>query len=153
VLFELVLFLHLALMFTAVAVAYGGVIFFLVALRAGNVAGLIAMTTSAKTTERVIPILFISGGIFGLLTAIVTNSNLLAPWLLIAYALFVVLTIIGARFTAPAIARIGEAVAAAPDGPLPAEVVTLRSRFYRLEVFDFFFLFLIIFDMVVKPFS
>jgi hypothetical protein len=148
-----VLFLHIATMFLAVAVAYGGVVFFLIALRTRNVAGLVMMSRTAKTTARLIPPLFLAGGLFGLITAIVSGANLLAPWLIIAYVLFVVLTIIGALFTGPEIERLGTAVAAMPDGGLPTDFDARRQRFYLVEVFDFFFLFLVIFDMVVKPFS
>jgi hypothetical protein len=153
VLFLLIVFLHVATMFTAVALAYGGVLFFLIALRSGNVPGLISMATGSKAVERVIPVLFLAGAVFGLLAAINGGFNLLAPWLIIAYALFIALTVIGARFTGPSIKKMGELVAATPDGPLSPEAVALRQRFYRTEVLDFLLLFLIIFDMVVKPFS
>lgn len=152
-LFFLILFLHIATMFTAVAVSYGGVIFFLVALRTGDTQRVRAMTASAKPIARAIPILYVAGGALGLLAAIVTGYNLLAPWLIIAYVLFVVLMVIGALFTGRTIDRIGEDVASAPDGPLPTAVTARTRQFYQVEVFDFLLLFVIIFDMVVKPFS
>src|SRR6476660_9732294 len=108
-------------MFAAVAVSYGGVFFFIVALRSGNTQPVRAMTSTAKQTARVIPILYVGGGVFGLLAAIIAGYNLLAPWLIIAYVLFVALNIEGAVFTGPAIQKIGEVVSTAPDGPLPAE--------------------------------
>ena len=42
--------------------------------------------------------LFISGGLFGLLAAIVGpySKNLLAPWLVIAYVLFIIAMVVGA---------------------------------------------------------
>jgi hypothetical protein len=153
VLFLLVLFLHIATMFLAVGVAYGGVIFFLIALRARNGSALVSMSKTAKTTARLIPPLFGIAGLLGLVAAIVSGANLLAPWLIIAYLLFIVLSVVGGLFTGPSIERIGAAVEAAPDGTLPADLPAMTSRFYMLEVVDFFFLFLIIFDMVVKPFN
>lgn len=152
-LFLAILFLHIVFMFMAVAVAYGGVIFFVIALRTRNTDGVRVMTATAKMTARIIPILFIIGGLFGLTAAIVSSVNLLAPWLVISYVLFGVLGIYGGAITAPSIARIGSAVGTAPGGMLPTEASKMTSRFYVLEVVDFGLLFLFIFDMVVKPFS
>jgi hypothetical protein len=152
VLFSVLVFVHVALMFTAVSVSYGGVVFFLIALRTGNVASLRTMALTANSTAKLIPPLYGLAGIFGLVAAIYSGINLLTPWLVIAYVLFIVLTLIGAVYTGPTIKRIGASLAAA-DQTLPADIVVSRTRFYRMEVIDFFFLFLIIFDMVIKPFS
>jgi uncharacterized membrane protein len=149
----LLVFVHIALMFTAVALAYGGVVFFLVALRNRNYPNVIAIASGSKTMERLIPPMFGLAGIFGVVAAIVNGYNLLAPWLIIAYVLFVVLTVIGALSTGPTIKRIGDALAAAPAGEPTPETAQLIRRFNTIEVFDFFFLFVIIFDMVIKPFS
>lgn len=152
-LFFVLLFLHISVMFAGVALAYGGNIYLLAALRGDNSQGVRAMTQAAKAVGKFVPVLFLSAGLFGLLTAIVNGYNLLTPWLIIAYVLFAVLTVLGAGFTAPTIERLGEAVATAPDGALPDGVAVIKRRYYWIEVFEFGFLFLVIFDMVVKPFS
>ena len=71
-----------------------------------------------------------------------------------AGACVVVLTLLGAIVAGPTIERVGAMVATAPDGPLPAGVsTTVGSRFLVIEFFDFALLFVLILDMVVKPFS
>jgi hypothetical protein len=153
VLFFWILFLHIATMFMAVTISYGGVIFLIVALHAGRSEAVRSITAAAKPIGRLVPVFYFTAGAFGLIAAIVNNFNLLAPWLIIAYVLFALLTILGAAITAPTIEKYGVAVAGVPDGPLPREAIAMNRRFYQVEVIDFLLLFLVIFDMVVKPFS
>jgi hypothetical protein len=153
--FGLLLFGHISLMFVAVMISYGVTLLFLLALRSGRTEQVRGITMAVGPLPKLIPVAYGLAGLLGLLTAIVSGVNLLAPWLLIAYGLFAALVALGALVVGPRLARVGAMVATAPDGPLSAETrsVALGGGFLWLEVLDFAGLFLIVFDMVVKPFS
>jgi len=136
-----------------VALSLGGALFTMLALRTGRTEVMRGLGTAGSAAFRFIPLLFGLGGILGLLAAIVAGYNLLAPWLVIAYVLFVGLSVSGGALSGPTAQRIGKIVGPAPDGPLPTEALPLVQRFYRVEAFEISLLVLIVFDMVVKPFS
>ena len=73
----------------------------------------------------------------------------------IAYALFILATILGARVTAPHIAHVAELAAQGPnDSPSPELAATIADRGGDiLFALDFIIIIAFIFDMVVKPFS
>jgi hypothetical protein len=156
-LFMLVLFLHITTMFAAVGVGYGITTFVRLAYMTGQVTALKGVGMAAARLTPLIPVLFISGGLFGLLAAIVGpySKNLLAPWLVIAYVLFVIAMLIGARVNAPEGKRLGMALRSVPDGPIPPEIDAFFTdqRMNAITVLDYVVLVLLIFDMVVKPFS
>ena len=154
-LFGILVFVHISLMFAAVAISYGPTLLFLIALRRGRVEGLRAVGMAVQPVTRAIPIVYGLGALTGVGAALVGGFNLLAPWLLISYVIFVVLLIIGAALAGPHMGRVGAMVAALPDGPLPAEVkaAATANGFVWIEAFDFVGLLLVIFVMVVKPFS
>ena len=153
--FGLLLFGHISLMFAAVTISYAPTLLFLLALRSGRTEQLRAVTTAARPVVRLIPPTYGLAALFGLLTALQSGVNLLAPWLVISYVLFIVLTVIGAAIVGPHFERVGAIVGALPDGPLPPEArsAALAGGFLWIELFDFAGIFLIVFDMVVKPFS
>jgi hypothetical protein len=99
--------------------------------------------------------LFTVGLLFGLLTAWNEGLNFFAPWLLIAYALFIISTIAGVALTAPRIARVAQLAAESPiDRPSPELAEALADgRSELLFLFDAMLILAFIFDMVVKPFS
>jgi uncharacterized membrane protein len=103
----------------------------------------------------VIPLLYVSGGIFGLLTAINFGFNLLAPWLVIAYVLFAIAMISGIAFSGRFGPRVLAATADVPSGPIPPAVSALftDSTYRFVTTLDYVVLLAILFDMVVKPFS
>jgi hypothetical protein len=80
----ILLFVHISLMFGAVMISLGPALVMRIAERSGQVALVRGVALESKAIGPAIPILFISGGIFGLLTAITVGYNLLAPWLVIA---------------------------------------------------------------------
>src|SRR5690348_5961845 len=96
----LLLFGHITAMIAAVVVAYGPPLMFSLARREGDVARLRAIATPT-VLGIAIPILFVTGGILGLATAINFGTNLLAPWLVIAYVLWVIAMINGVTTHAP----------------------------------------------------
>lgn len=154
---SLVLFLHITTMFAAVAVGYGVTTFVRVAYMTGQVSALKGVGMAASRLTPFIPVLFISGGVLGLLTAIIGpySQNLLAPWLVIAYVLFIIAMVVGARINEPWGKRLGMALRSVPDGPIPPEIDAFfkDQRMNWITAFDYVIVVVLIFDMVVKPFS
>ncbi|HEX8025905.1 MAG TPA: hypothetical protein VF484_06860 [Candidatus Limnocylindrales bacterium] len=151
----LLLVAHLGLIFTGVVVAWGPLIPVWIAFGSGHL-GLVRATSSiALRLGNVFPIFYMSGGLFGLLTAIAFGKDLLAPWLVIAYVLFAIATVSGIRWTGPHLAEIAKLASEAPDGPIPTPLAMLftSSAAKALWAFDVALVFVIVFDMVVKPFS
>ncbi|HJW21519.1 MAG TPA: hypothetical protein VJ506_03730 [Candidatus Limnocylindrales bacterium] len=151
----LLTFLHITAMFTAVMVAFGSGLVMRVAYMTGQVAAIRGVGMASARLGRFIPILFIIGGLLGLLTAIYTGVDLLSPWLVIAYVLFTIAMLIGIVENAPWGRRMGALLAQTPDGPLTPEITAMftDTRVVVLTVVDYLVVVLIIFDMVVKPFS
>jgi hypothetical protein len=143
------LFLHILLMFTAVAVASGTSILVLLVARRGDQSVVAAITS--LPIPRIAPFLYISGGVFGLLTALAFGYNLLAPWLIIAYVLFALFAAFGILYTGPVFMRIHAAVADPQvSGEAFAEAI---SRFRTDAVVTMAGIALLVADMVFKPFS
>jgi uncharacterized membrane protein len=153
--FLLLVFLHVVSMFAAVAVSYGPLAVLQLAIRRGETQTVRAVTASARVVTLSIPFFYVIGAIFGVLAAFNANFNLLAPWLVISYVLFLVLMIIGAAVIGPWAERIGKVAAASPDGPFSPELQTIVTdqRVRLLRGVDGIAIVLLIFDMVVKPFS
>jgi hypothetical protein len=149
------LFLHIATMFAAVTLSYGITTLLRVAYGTGQTAAVRGVGMTAGKVGRYIPMLFVAGGIFGLITGITYGYNLLAPWLIIAYVLFVIAMILGVAENAPFGAKLGKLLMQTPDGPLTAEIRELfdEPRTVALLVVDYLVVILLIFDMVVKPFG
>ena len=150
------LFLHIAVIFTAITVGYGVTLMLRIGYMSGQVAILRGIGYAAGRVGPVVPVLFIAGGIFGLLTAISTGTDLFTPWLVIAYVLFIAAMLIGIFENAAAGRKLGPLLMAADvTQPMPPAVRELfdspRARY--LLVLDVLIPFVIVFDMVVKPFS
>jgi hypothetical protein len=147
-------FLHIASMFTGVAIALGG----------GGVVALIArgdvrtIRSAFRVMTRlspVIPTFFTLGVAFGLATAWTGGLDFLRPWLLIAYVLFIAATILGAAFESPWQKRVLAAAMASPEESPSAELqVLMRDPRERLAFWaTLVIIAAFIFDMVVKPFG
>jgi hypothetical protein len=151
----LLLFLHIGLMFCAVAVAFGGELFLQLAYRSGQVGVVRGVALAVMKAGPLVPVLFVSGGLFGLFTAIAFGQNLLAPWLVIAYVGWVTGTLLGITGGRRLGARLGAALAAAPDGALTPELhaVFTDQTYIVGTLANVTVVFVVLFDMVVKPFS
>jgi len=151
----LLLFAHLSLIFTGVVVAWGPLLLVWITYRSGQLPLLRATSSVAVRLGRVIPAFYMGGGLFGLLTALAFGHALLAPWLLIAYVLFAIATVTGIAWTGPHTEKIAELAQAAPNGPIPAPLAALftSTSAVALTIFDVGLVFVLVFDMVVKPFS
>ena len=150
----LLLFGHITTMIAAVVISYGPALLFQLAARTGQVAPIRALSV-ATALAIWIPILFVVGGLFGLATAINFGTNLLAPWLVIAYVLWVVAMVLGAGIHGPFYAKVAAVAAKTPDGPVTGELATLVAdpRERAAAAIDYVLIVAILFDMVVKPFS
>jgi hypothetical protein len=153
---ELWLFLHLAFIFTAITVGYGVTLMLRVGYMSGQVGVLRGIGFAAGKLGPAVGPLFIVGGIFGLITGIATGTDLLAPWLVIAYVLYAIAMAIGIFENAAVGRKLGPLLMAADVAqPMPAAVRELfdspRARY--LLVIDLVIPFLLVFDMVVKPFA
>ena len=153
--FGLLVFAHITAMFFAVLMSYGPTLMFLLALRSRRTENVRAVGIAVRPIVRAIPVVYGVGALFGVLAALTGGYNLLSPWLVISYVLFVVLLALGAVFAGPRMNRVGEMVATAPDGPLPPDVYAAATArgFVPIELLDFAGLVAVIFVMVVKPFS
>lgn len=151
----LLLFLHITVMFVAIMVAYGSGLVLRVAYMTGQVAAIRGAGAAAARLGPFIPILFISGGLLGLLTAISFGQDLTAPWLVIAYTLFIVAMGIGIVENRPWGEHLGALLAQTPDGPVTPEVRAMftSTRVVGVTIIEYAIVIGIIFDMVVKPFS
>jgi len=143
------LYLHILAMFTAVTVVMGAGILVLIGARGGERAVVAAITS--LPIPRLAGPLYAVGGLFGLATAFVFGYNLLAPWLIIAYVLFAILTVVGIRVSGPIFERT-HAVASDPTASSEQFVQTM-SRFRMDALLTLVGIALIIADMVFKPFS
>lgn len=145
-------FLHIALMFTAVAgTVFPEVLLHLVA----NTRDSRAIATTAHVAERigkVVPVFFVSGAIFGLLAAWAGSMNFLAPWLIATYILFVTAIVVGTLFTDPWVGRLRTAAVASGDAP-SAELTAVidEPRAKAASAFLMLLVIVMIALMVFKP--
>ncbi len=152
----LLLFVHITVMFVAVMVGFGGPLVMRMAYMTGQVAAVRGAGMAFARLAPFIPILFVVGGVFGLLTAISWGLfPLTSPWLIIAYVLFAAAMVIGVVENAPWGKHLGALLAQTPDGPITPEIAAMftDTRVVVMTVVDYAIVALIIFDMVVKPFS
>ena len=149
------IFLHITVMFAAITVGYGGGLVMRVAYMTGQVVALRGVGMSVARLAPLIGPLFLTGGALGLLAAISFGQNLLAPWLVIAYVLFAAAMGIGITENRSFAMKLGKLLATTPDGPVTPEIRAMFSdaRTVWLTVIDYVIVVVILFDMVVKPFS
>jgi len=152
---QILLFLHITFFIVAVTISYGPPMLLRLAYRTGEVANLRGL---ALLHARLGPLTFVTymlGGIFGGLTAIAFGFDLLAPWLLIAYVAFAIAVLLGITEDRTWPLRLAEAVKRTPDGPITPEIRNLFMNRTTLAVLaiNIAWLPVIIFDMVIKPFS
>ncbi len=143
------LFLHILTVFAVVVIHSGSQVLVLAAARAGQPAAVVAIAGMYARTGRFVPPLGMLGLLFGLGTALTGGFNLLAPWLLIAYGLFLLMVIYGGVKSHPFIVDLGEAVRAGRPGH---EEMLGRPLTVVVGV-DALIIVAIIADMVLKPFG
>jgi uncharacterized membrane protein len=149
-------FLHVATMFASVTLALGPALIGDRLVAAGDVVATRAFLGRMRVFERLIPLLFVLGAAFGLTAAVTIGFPLTAPWLLIAYVLFISVMglqmSIGMRWRAALARTLAAATPGVDHSPALADVG--RALAGRL-VYGWTALatVLIVFDMIVKPLS
>ncbi|MEO7295390.1 MAG: hypothetical protein ABIZ57_04535 [Candidatus Limnocylindria bacterium] len=110
-------FLHIGLMFSAVASAVIPEVVLHVVANTRDTRSIITMAHIAERIGKVLPMLFIGGAIFGLLAAWTGQMDFTAPWLIATYVLFVTAIVAGILFSDPWVGRLKNAAVASGDAP------------------------------------
>lgn len=149
--------LHILSMFSVVTMEIGAESLYAFAVARRDVR---ALATVHRILEQVPlgPIsiaVFISGIVFGLLTALTGGFDLLAGWLIAAYVLVTVIFVSGARLWPKILLPLGAKAVEAEAGQRPVEdvvrdMVASRAVWWFVGMATIFVL--IILDMVLKPF-
>ena len=149
-------YLHIVAMFFFVAMALSGEI---VTRRVAMTQDVGAIRTTVKSVKVLVgPVavgLLLSGLAFGFLAALTGQMNLLAPWLILAYAAVVAAAVLGFAITDPWVGRLERAAQASPADSASADLVAvIREPAARYATFALMFVIaFLIFVMVVKPLS
>lgn len=148
-------FLHIATMFGAVAGTIGPTILLRRIGKSGDVPAIRRSFAMAAPIIKVAPALYGLGAALGVVAVFTNGFDPFQPFLLIAYGLFVVATVVGIRFNAPWFQRVVQSSADSPDAAASPELAAaLEAPVARfLDWFDPLIILLFIFDMVVKPFG
>ena len=149
--------LHILSMFSVVAMEIGAEFLFAFAIARRDVGGL-ATVHRILAQARLGPIsiaVFISGIVFGLLTALTGGLDLLAGWLIAAYVLVAVILVGGSRLWPKVLLPLGAKAVEAEAGQRPFEdvvrdMIASRAVWWFVGMATIFVL--IILDMVLKPF-
>jgi hypothetical protein len=153
VVYNLLQFLHVLVMFAAVASALIGEVVLHLLGRSGSVAGIRAFMSTLGPVMSFTPFLFVIGLVFGLAAAIVGGLNLLAPWLLASYVVFAIAMAVGAMVSGPWANAVGRAAEASPvDAPSTELTAALHDRRGTISTALLMSaIAVIVFLMVVKP--
>ncbi|MBA3688608.1 MAG: hypothetical protein H0W81_07255 [Chloroflexi bacterium] len=148
-------FLHVATMFTAVAMTIGVPTLLRSIGKSGDVPAIRRSFTLAQPFVRAIGPLFGVGAAFGIVAIFTNGFDPFAPFLLIAYALFILATVVGVAISNPWFAGVAKLAAESPDEAPSAELSALLNdqRMHWVDWFDRLIILAFIFDMVVKPFG
>ena len=151
----LLLFLHITFFVVAITISYGPLLLLRLAYRTGEVGNIRGLALIHSGLGPFTFVMYMLGGIFGLLTAISFHVNLLAPWLVIAYVGFAIAVLTGVTENRTWPIRLADAVKRTPDGPLTPEIrdLFMNRRTVAVLVIDIVWVPVMIFDMVIKPFS
>jgi hypothetical protein len=152
---RLFVFLHVLSMFAAVAATFGPAFLARRAAATRHVPTIRGVFSMARVLGPVGPILFVTGLVFGLIAVFTGGFNPFQPWLLIAYALFIIAMVVGARIHAPYARSVGIAAEASPDAaPSPELNRALDNPQQEIAFWlDYAVVTVIIFDMIIKPFG
>ncbi|MEO6350556.1 MAG: hypothetical protein ABIP53_07885 [Candidatus Limnocylindrales bacterium] len=152
---QLFLFLHITFFIIAITLSYGPLLLVRLAYQTGEVGNIRGLAVVHSRLGPLTFVMYMLGGIFGGLTAIAFGFDLLRPWLVIAYVAFAIAVLTGVTENRTWPLRVAEAVKRTPDGPLTPEIrdLFMNRRTMSVLAIDVAWFFVIIFDMVIKPFS
>jgi hypothetical protein len=120
--FTLFKFLHIAFMFTAVAMTVIPEVVLHFVANSRETRTISTMSHLAERIGKVVPVFFVGGAIFGLLAAWTGEMDFTAPWLIATYVLFVAAIVTGTLITDPWVGRLKNAAVANGDAPPSAEL-------------------------------
>ena len=148
-------YLHIVSMFFAVALAVSTEVVLRRVATTGDAGAIRTVLPRVRPLGNIATILFVAGVVFGIGAALTGQINLLAPWLLLAYAAFVGATLIGVLVTDPWAARLeAVAVATAEGGSPDALQAVIGDPVARAGTWALMLLIAaLVFLMVVKPFA
>ena len=148
-------FLHVATMFAAVAVSIGPTVVLRRIGASGDVPAIRRAFASSAPIVRAIPMLFGLGALLGVVAIFANSFNPFQPFLLIAYGLFIIASVVGAVITTPWFKKVTQLAAESPDGaPSPELSAALDDPGARFtDWFDPIIILAFLFDMIVKPFG
>jgi uncharacterized membrane protein len=151
--YNLVKFLHIILAFLAVAVSVGPELLLHRIIQTGSVPAIRTAFGLMRPLGIAIPVLYLLSVIFGFITALQGGYPLGTTWLVIAYVLYIIASILGGAIVGPWTASVGKAAAASPDEAPSEELRTLlHSPRANLAMWgNFVVLLLLVADMVFKP--
>ena len=110
-------FLHIALVFSGIALIYGTEVVLHRIGRTGDTRAIRTAFATARPVAMIAPAVFWLGVALGLAAGIFNGYDLLAPWLVASYVLVGALFAVGMTVTMPWMNRVGTLSAAEPDGP------------------------------------
>jgi hypothetical protein len=148
-------YLHIVSMFFAVALAVSSELVVRRVATSGDAAALRTVVPRVRPLGNASTAFFLIGVAFGIVAALTGQIDLLAPWLLLAYAAFVGATLIGILVMDPWTARLeAAAVATADGGSSDALRAVVGDPVARAGSWALMFLVAaLVFLMVVKPFA
>ena len=147
------IFLHILVMFTAVALAYGPAALRVVASRRGDVRSLRAISVTSDRLGPAVGVAFGLGIFLGFVAVFVHGFDPLQGWLVIAYVLVAASLVMTFAFTSPWLRKVQAAAEASPDDSMSPELRALvqSPRSQALLMVDALLIVALIADMVLKP--
>jgi hypothetical protein len=148
-------FLHIVAMFAAVSIAYGPMFLLRRAASTRHVPTIRGVFGLARNIGRAAAAMFGIGFILGVVAIFTDGYDPFAPWLIIAYVLFVLTAVTGARISGPWVEKVAELANASPDAAASTQLrEALDEPLPQMTFYaDLAVIVLILFDMVIKPFS
>ncbi len=148
-------FLHIFIIVAAVVAAFGTQIFLERAAHTKDVQTIRSVFRIAKPMGMLIPVLFVIGGVLGVVAFLDRGVDWNEPWLIQSYVLFAVAFILGGAVEGRWQTKVTAAVEEAPDGPVSEELQALlddrvnmiATWIGRIVVVAIFYV------MTMKPFS
>ena len=149
------IFLHIATVMTAVAFSIGPTFLLRRVADSGDVPAMRRSFAMAAPLVRIIPAVFGLGALLGIVAIFTNDYNPFEPWLLIAYVMFVLAAVVGARLTTPWFNRVLKASAESPDSGPSGELAAAVGDplMWWVEWFDRGIVLAFLLDMVIKPFG
>ena len=144
-------FLHVAAVIAVFSIQIASDLYFQRVTRSGSTEAVAKLGADIRQRGVVEALIFEIAVVLGLLTAIFGGFNLLAPWLLMSYAIIAIVVVFAVTYAARPFSAILEA-ADAGDADAMAQAASAPARRFALAV-PIVLYGLLVFLMVTKPFA